>query len=217
MQVPWQNSYLEEDFIDSPANFVAKKWLDQWPNWQSGIYPKISFLYGPAECGKTHLAKIWQHKSLAKEISFKDIEHFNYHGEEDAFLLEDIELYKGKESSLLLFLNYIIEQGKFLLITANTKAQLLPFSLPDLNSRLRSFYPLEILKPDLENVEQLLVKLFSDLQISISHEVSKFLATRIDASYTQIKKTVEAINYLSLSNNRKITINLVKELLTTNI
>ena len=45
-----------EDFLPAPSNAAALAWIERWPDWPG---PALA-LYGPAGCGKTHLASIWQ-------------------------------------------------------------------------------------------------------------------------------------------------------------
>lgn len=213
LSIPSEASYMQEDFITSPSNEAAKKWIDLWPEWQGSIYPRISYIYGPTGCGKTHLAKIWQSHSCAKQITKLDLRKLNYHSDANSYLLEDIEEFLREEITLLHFLNYIIEQNKFLLITAKTSAYDLSLKLPDLTSRLHAIKSYQIFEPTTILAEQMLVKIFSDMQIMVNEEVVKYLSNRIQRSYNAIKQTVEILNKASLEQNKKITIPLVKEVL----
>ena len=44
-----------EDFMPAPCNRDALAWLERWPSWPACAL----VLYGPAGCGKSHLARIW--------------------------------------------------------------------------------------------------------------------------------------------------------------
>ncbi len=207
------SSYLEEDFIEDSSNLPAKKWIDSWPNWQANIFPNIACIYGIKGSGKTHLARIWQNKSSARNITISDLDQFLYRDEIKSYLIDDIENLLAQEKNLLHFINYVIENNKFLLITAQTKLHDLQLDIPDLRSRLQSFITYKIDLPSEELIEQMLVKSFSDHQIIVGEEVVKFITSRIDRNSDSVKKTVDILNKHSLSQNKKITIPLVKSIL----
>ena len=206
-------SYLAEDFIESSSNFMATKWINSWPNWQGTIFSNIACIYGPKNSGKTHLAHIWQTKSAADLITLKDIEYFLYHNNKSGYLIDDIEQFLVNEKALLLFLNYVIENKKYLLITSRCKPHNLPITIPDLRSRIQSFIAHEIMPPDEELIGHMLVKSFSDQQIMVNEEVIKYITNRIDRNYETVKLTVDLLNKASLSQHKKITIPLVKAIL----
>ena len=207
------SSYLEEDFIEDSSNSAAKKWIDSWPNWNANIFPNIACVYGIKGSGKTHLAKIWQNKAAARSIEIDDLNQFLYRDEIKSYLVDDIESLLLQENNLLHFINYVIENKKFLLITSQTNLHELKLTIPDLRSRLQSFISYKIDSPSELLIEQMLVKSFSDHQTIVGEEVIKFLTSRIDRNSDSVKKTVDLLNKHSLSQNKKITIPLVKSIL----
>ncbi|HKO06210.1 MAG TPA: DNA replication protein, partial [Alphaproteobacteria bacterium] len=58
-------AYGREDFLVAPSNAEAVLWLDRWPAWPA---PALT-LYGPAGCGKSHLAQVWRKHSDALELA----------------------------------------------------------------------------------------------------------------------------------------------------
>ncbi len=207
------SSYLEEDFIEDSSNSAAKKWIDSWPNWNANIFPNIACVYGIKGSGKTHLAKIWQNKAAARSIEIDDLNQFLYRDEIKSYLVDDIESLLLQENNLLHFINYVIENKKFLLITSQTNLHELKLTIPDLRSRLQSFISYKIDSPSELLIEQMLVKSFSDHQTIVGEEVIKFLTSRIDRNSDSVKKTVDLLNKHSLSQNKKVTIPLVKSIL----
>lgn len=207
------SSYLEEDFIEDSSNSAAKKWIDSWPNWNANIFPNIACVYGIKGSGKTHLAKIWQNKTAARSIEIDDLNQFLYRDEIKSYLVDDIEDLISQENNLLNFINYVIENKKFLLITSQTNLHELKLTIPDLRSRLQSFISYKIDSPCELLIEQMLVKSFSDHQTIVGEEVIKFLTSRIDRNSDSVKKIVDLLNKHSLSQNKKITIPLVKSIL----
>ena len=55
---PFKANYFEEDFYVSKNNFEAYKLIETWPKWSS----RFINIFGPAGCGKTHLANIFNKK-----------------------------------------------------------------------------------------------------------------------------------------------------------
>jgi chromosomal replication initiation ATPase DnaA len=55
---PFKTNYFEEDFYVSTNNFEAYKLIETWPKWSS----RFINIFGPAGCGKTHLANIFYKK-----------------------------------------------------------------------------------------------------------------------------------------------------------
>lgn len=206
-----QASYKEEDFIESSANYAAKRWIDSWPNWQGSIFPRITYIYGDMACGKTHLARIWQTRSQARIIDADGLD--NYHDNFDSYLLDDIENVVENERQLLHFLNYVIETNKFLLITSKTRAHDLGIAMADLRSRLHGFKSYEILPPSEDLIMQMLVKNFSDHQIIVGEGVIKYLVNRIDRSYMAVREVVVLVNEAALSQGKKVSVGLVKSVL----
>ena len=55
---PFKANYFEEDFYVSTNNFSAYKLIESRPKWSS----RYVNIFGPAGCGKTHLANIFKKK-----------------------------------------------------------------------------------------------------------------------------------------------------------
>ena len=53
--------YKQGDFPVADCNLAAVQWIDRWPDWPGPIL----VVSGPAGCGKTHLAHVWQERSGA--------------------------------------------------------------------------------------------------------------------------------------------------------
>ena len=47
-----------EDFLVSPANELALRTIESWPDWSHHAL----VLEGPAQSGKTHLGQVWRLK-----------------------------------------------------------------------------------------------------------------------------------------------------------
>lgn len=205
-------SFNTADFILTESNKTAFDWINSWPNWENGIYSRISCILGEKASGKTYLAHIWQTISKAEFVDQSMLQDRTYFtSQTNSYVLEDIEIYADSKQLLFDFINYIITSNKFLLITTSNKLIKIDFKLPDLQSRLNSIFTVEVYTPNEETIAQVLVKQFSDRQIVVDGTVISYLINRIDRSYTAISAIVDKLDKFSLAHKRKISIPLVKE------
>src|SRR6185312_11769567 len=58
-----------EDFWVAPGNQDAVDWIDRWPAWPGHALA----LFGPAGCGKTHLAQVFALKAGARILTPDDV------------------------------------------------------------------------------------------------------------------------------------------------
>lgn len=214
LQFKPQIDFAEESYLPTDSNREALDWVNKWPNWGEGIYNNIVYIFGEKASGKTHLAKIWQNKSDAVFVTHRLLQEQLYFDEKvTAYILEDLEALVEQEKLLFNFLNYIINSKKFLLITSNSSPSKIDFHLPDLKSRINSFLTIEIKRPDENMIGQILLKYFTDRQISISSNVINYLIHRIDRSYKNISDVAEKLDKVSLLQHKKISISMVKSVL----
>jgi len=205
-------SFDADDYIITESNIHALKWIDQWPNWGNAKYSNITSILGEEGSGKTHLAQIWAQRSGAIILEPSNLSTKQYaENTAKCYILEDLQNALSNEVELFYLLEHIIHNNKYLLITTNTPIHHLEIKLPDLKSRLNSIFLIEIKKPDEKMIEQILVKFFSDRQISISSNVIKYLLTRVNYNYKNIAEIVEKLDLLSLEAQKNISIPFIKE------
>ncbi len=207
---PADTCFLREDFVVSDANQKALALLECWPEWGSGQFGRLLYLYGPKGAGKTHLAHIWQARSQALFLEAALPET----GGRGGYILENIELRLQEEERLLHFINRVVEQQGFLLLTATLAPSFLAVCLPDLASRIRALPSVEVCPPDDALLHAVLLKHFSDRQLRIEPEVVSYLLARIERSFASLRSIAEHIDKKALSEKRNITIPLVRELLS---
>lgn len=209
----WQlaSSYAPEDFISSDSNEEALKFVDSWPDGSA----KAALICGEKSCGKTHLAHRWLSRvggvvldaSALGNVASETLWQGATHG-----VLEDIDNIKD-ETALFHLLRDSETGGRFLLLTANNAAAQLPFTLPDLRSRLIAMPGAAMAKPD----EQLLVmaatKWFSDRQLRVGEGVVPYIVNRVERSFSAVFETIGKIEEISLETNRDITVPLVKKVI----
>ena len=88
-----------------------------------------------------------------------------------------------------------------------------PVTLPDLRSRLKAATMVEIGEPDDELLAQVLVKLFSDRQLTVDDKIISFIVARMDRSLDSAQTIVEHMDHLALARGVRISRSLASEVL----
>jgi len=130
-------------------------------------------------------------------------------------LIEDIDGNQINHHNLFHLINLIREIEGFLLLTSKISPTSLVTKIPDLNSRIRSFSPVKINKPDDYLLEIMILKIFSDKNIMVDEKVIKFLLKRVERSIPGISMLIQKINEKSLEEKRPITVPLVSEVISS--
>ncbi|MBK8907644.1 MAG: DNA replication protein [Rhodospirillales bacterium] len=203
-----------DDFLVAGSNREAVAWLDRWPDWPS---PAL-VLHGPAGCGKTHLVRMFLSQTHGRlftgsEIATRDI----------ADLLEDYPAYAiddadalvgdGPETALFHLYNMVREQGRHMLLTGRESPSRWPLRLADLRSRLRAAPSVGLGVPDDAMIRAVLVKLFGDRQVRIDEDVVSYLFLRMERSFDAARRLVARIDEEALRQQRKVTPQLVRDVL----
>jgi chromosomal replication initiation ATPase DnaA len=201
-----------DDFVVSDSNRDAVAWLDRWPDWPGGVLA----IHGPAGCGKTHLAHVWQTLSQAVFVVTIDAAELQ---PKAAVILDGLAssatnpagLVAGQEVALFHFLNRLRElRGSLLLLSQEAPARW-RVTLPDLASRLAAIPAIAVAPPDDNLLAAILAKHFADRQQTVGDEVIGFLVRHIERSFAVAAETVAAIDQAALSGRRRITLPLVRE------
>jgi len=212
--IPVREAFEAEDYLVTPSNEAAVHWLDRWPRWPNS---HCVILYGTIGCGKTHLSHVWQNKSNATSADINDLDMTNLLKVPCNIIIEDIDSLldtTGVPEKLFHLYNWQKETGSSLMLTASQHPKYWPVSLPDLKSRMLAAMALEIGPPDEDLLTAVMVKQFADRQINIPMEVVLFLIPRMERSFEAVRDMVRRIDKLALSQKRKITIPLVRDLLS---
>ena len=204
----FDNSYNEKDFILDSSNEKALLFFNKFPNWEN----KLINLVGSEKSGKTFLLKI-----LNKKNDFYYLNTFPENNEEfdklfnfERFLLDLNELDELKFFSIL---NHCIINDKFLVVSSLIPLTQLKLSLPDLKSRIKQFYILNIDIPSDQLIYSLILKFFSDNQVIIKKELIEFIVKKIDRSYPRINQFLVKLNDLSIERKKKIDFKLINEII----
>ena len=87
------------------------------------------------------------------------------------------------------------------------------FNLDDLKSRSKNCLFAKIESPDDELMFAIILKSFSDRQITIDKKLIDFIIKRIDRSYGKISDFIYKIDELSLKNKKPINFKAIREIL----
>tara|TARA_Y100000741_G_scaffold331597_1_gene287022 strand:- start:397 stop:1053 length:657 start_codon:yes stop_codon:yes gene_type:complete len=199
-----------DDFYVSKSNYYAYKIIEKWPKWEKNILN----IYGEKYSGKSHLVTIFIEKNKAIKVD-KIINDENF--------FKKIKTYENividnlnpdiKEEILFSLFNVVDQDNKYLVINSNKPINEINFKLNDLKSRSKNCLFAKIEKPDDELMFALILKSFSDKQISVDKKVIDFIIKRIDRSYSKIFEFIYKIDELSLKKKRPINLKTIKELL----
>jgi chromosomal replication initiation ATPase DnaA len=203
LDLPVRTAMGAADFVVSECNRDAVAWLDRWPDWPGSILA----IYGPAGCGKTHLAHVWQARSDAR---FLESGFAGRLPAGDNLVLDGMRL---PEEDLFHLINHVRAEKRSLLILDREAPARWTVKLKDLASRLAGIPAVAVAPPDDALLAALLVKHFSDRQIMIKADLIDYLTRRIDRSFAGTAAAVEALDRASLARGGPITVRLARRVL----
>ena len=205
-----KQNFNNHDFYVSESNFYAFEIINNWPRWEKNILN----IYGEKGSGKTHLANIFISKYKGNKISSKNltdemIKKFKLY---ENIILDD---YQGNVEERLIYalFNLVDQSNKFLIIISEKPINEMDFNLQDIKSRSKNCLFAKIDNPDDELVFALILKSFSDRQITIDKKIIDFVTKRIDRSYRKISEFIYKVDELSLKKKKPINIKTIKEIL----
>ena len=214
IKMPNRSALGREDFMVNECNQAALDFVDSF--YKSKI--RTGVLIGPKGSGKSHLVNVFCNNTEIDKLKILqnfNIDIYKIFEENDAIIIEDIDLVSSKDEEEHLFhcINLSKELKKILLLTSGTELSNINIKIPDLRSRLDSLQRIKILEPNDDLMNSLILKLFHDRQILIKPNILIYLLKRIDRSYAGISEIISLIDKASLSKNKSISISLIKELL----
>ena len=205
-----KQNFNYDDFFVSKSNFYAFEILEKWPKWEKNILN----IHGEKYSGKSHLANIFCKKNKAKKITekylndeiFKELKIF------ESIVLDNFENITEERILYSLF-NLIDNENKYLLINSTIPINEINFKLNDLKSRSKNCLFAKIDSPDDELMFAIILKSFSDRQITIDKKLINFIIKRINRSYGKIAEFIYKIDELSLKKKKPIDFKTIKEIL----
>lgn len=218
-------------FMVADCNRLAVDRIDRWPDWARTGSCAGLVLCGPPASGKSHLARVWQHRASAVTAEAAD---FDAPGTLEALLArldgrdapsvivddmdrlltagDPVRAARRQESAFHLY-NRLGQQGGFLLATAAAPPARWGLGLPDLESRLSGLPSVTIGAPGDSLLAALAVKHFTDRQIKVEPVVVDYLLARIDRSFRGVERAVAALDAEALRLRRPVTVPLARRAL----
>lgn len=211
----------KENFHVGASNKEAVGWIDRWPNWPA---PAL-VLTGPAACGKTHLSAAWANhvkdKTGAAAV-FVRPEMLLAHEASDIaaagrhLIIESLDLWIGDraaETTLFHLYNIFKEENRSMILSARMAPAHMDFVVNDLASRLRAAPVAAIQAPDDMLLGSVLIKQFSDRQLTVSNDVIKYILPRMERSFLAARDIALTADKMALAQKSKITIPLMRQVL----
>ena len=206
----YEKNFKYEDFYVSKSNEHIFNFIDSWPKWEKNFVN----INGENFSGKTHIANIFlkKYKGIKLETKTLNNDHLKEIKLHENIILENLD--KNVNEKLIYTLFNLIEQdNKYLVVTSIEPITSIKFELNDLKSRSKNFILQNIEKPDDDLIFALLIKNFSDRQISIEKKLIHFIIKRIDRSYSKIFDFIYKIDEISLKKKKSIDFKTIKDVL----
>ncbi len=201
-ELPHRAAMGLEDFLVSESNAAAVALVDRWPDWPVAA----AIVAGPKGSGKSHLANVWLMRTGAKAFAASGIsrEAVPAIAATGAVLIEDVQNV-ADEAALFHLLNLVREQRLQILLTADTVPGDLRITLPDLRSRLKALPLATIDPPDDALLRAVLVKLFTDRQLSVEPHLVDYVLVRMERSMLAAERFVAEADRRALVLQRRVT------------
>jgi len=184
------------------------------------------YLWGDTQCGKTHLLSATCNVVAANgyRVAYLPAEYIDNEGAleglEECHLVcfDDIDkISTAAEVALFHCINRCRDNSVRLLFAASAQAQSLDISLPDLRTRL-SWGPVFQVQslPD-EQLQDALMHQLESRSLKVNNDVAVYLLNRFPRNITSLKKIVDLLDKASLTEQRKVTVPLIKQLMDEDI
>ncbi len=198
------------DFLSAPSNELALSTIERWPDWPA----RIMSLVGPPGSGKTHLLSIFAARAGALCASPAALPRLSAlsAAPPGVVAIDDVDR-ATDETALFHLLNFAVEHGAFVLMSATRPPSAAGVKLPDLLSRLRRAPIVEIGEPDDELMRAVLEKLFRDRQLPVEPPAIAYVALRLERSLGAARAFVAALDREALAQNRPVTRALAAEVM----
>ena len=201
-ELPVKEDSGRNAFFVSDANRNSVAALENSATWPQ----KKMILIGPKNCGKTHLLKIWASENLA--INIDPLQNFSQPLSGAKVIVDDLQRVAGilnAEIRMFHLYNHLHSTGGHLLMASNISISQAGLKLADLLSRLQSISCTRIERPDDKLLRAVLLKAFSDRQLSPTPSIIAFILKNMTRSFSAAFDVVKKLDAQSMIENRPIS------------
>jgi len=203
-------SLSRDDFVLGACNALAADWIDRWPDWPGRI--KGVVLYGPADCGKSHLAAIWQNRSQAMVMSHLDDQSIDALVDQQAVIWDHPKPNDDWPEDLVFhWLNRLTEINGSLLVLSRLPMPQLDWQLADVASRLNGLSSASISDPDDAMLASLLHKHADDMGLALDADVTRYIVSRMERQSLVARQIIKQLNDLAMASKKPVTLPMVRE------
>lgn len=210
LSLPFPPVLTKEQFIVSDANAEAFAFINSW----SDRNVSVAAVYGPAGCGKSHLASIWCERSgaallPATELSISAVQY------RAPRVIEDVDAAAptDERDSALFAAMQTAGPDSPLLLTGHLPPSCWPCTFPDLASRFSAVLAVAVRIPDESVLQGLAQKLFADRQLPVPDEVIAHMLSVLERSPAAVREFVAEADEAALAESRPLNLTLVRKLL----
>jgi chromosomal replication initiation ATPase DnaA len=204
------------NFITAPCNEQAVAYVMRWPEWPA----PAAALCGPAGCGKSHLAKVWQKKAGARAYPASLLTPETaaaLAGEPvPSILIEDVDAEDPTPARDLALLALFDRRGGILLTGRALPAEW-PVAVSDLKSRFQSLVAFPMWAPDDALLSALVRKHFADRQLEVPQTAVQSILMHVERTPAAIAAFIERVDTKALSEKRSITARFIAEVIASEI
>ena len=208
-----------ENFILSESNKSAVKLIEKLKSWQINTNINsipAALIYGPSGCGKTHLSHIYQQSNNSLFFSSIASQDIRLAEKNKSFILDDFSPGNNyPPETVMHFLNEVKYNSGSVLILSKKSAHEMDWRLPDLNSRLRSLMTCKIELPDDILLYTLLIKYADEKKIILNDKQCIYILDRVERNFETIIKVIDHLDRISLETKKKITLNMINNIITS--
>jgi chromosomal replication initiation ATPase DnaA len=188
LPLDWPQAADDDRFLVSDANRAAFDHFRGWSMWPV----KATLLTGPRRSGRTLLAR-----GFCARVGGTLIEQAEAHDEE--------ALFHGWNAAQ--------ESKRPLVMVVDEVPPAWAIRLPDLRTRIAVTPIARIAEPDDDLFKAVLRLLFADRGLHIANEPLRFIADRVERSYYNAERTVEAIDRFAIADRARLTLPTIRRAL----
>ncbi|MDE0178279.1 MAG: DnaA regulatory inactivator Hda [Gammaproteobacteria bacterium] len=180
------------------------------------------WLFGDPGTGKTHLLQaVCNDQANAAYIPAREIttegDSIEAYGKFDTVAVDDVPEWLGtvaSERSLMSLYSALRGRQARLVLTAHRSPRDIPFTLPDLGSRLRAAACYRLAPLDDRDKLRLLAGVARERGFNLPDEVARFLLARTSRDQRELLGVLDRLDQASLAQGRRLTIPFVKQTLS---